>query len=124
MTNFEKAKGFIETHKKEIALGALAVATTTIGVVLFKNRRASTPKENEVVKVLKEAANIVIKDIAIPENLTTCKMTSLWREGDYINSIVNDVYLYNMGEFGNELINNLDVNPDIPVDMVIGFLAN
>lgn len=124
MTKFEKAKEFVETYKKEIALGALAVATTTIGVVLFKNRKVSTPKENEVVKVLKEAANIVIKDIAIPENLTTCKMTSLWREGDYINSIVNDVYLYNMGEFGNELINNLDVNPDIPVDMVIGFLAN
>ena len=124
MTKIEKAKEFVKTHKKEIAVGALGVATTVIGMVLFKNRKVSVPEENEVVKVLREAANIVVKDIAIPENLKTCNMTSLWKEGDCINAIVNDVYLYNMGEFGNELINNLDVNHDIPVDMVIGFLAN
>lgn len=118
MTNFEKAKEFVEAHKKEIALAALATVTAGVGIVLckklpfFKAEVTTLPKK------------IIDSDLAIPENLKICTMTALWKEGDYVNSIVNNVCLSQMGEFGIELIDNLDcIEPDVPVDLIIGFLA-
>ena len=125
MTNFEKAKEFVETHKKEIA-------TAGVGIVLckklpfFKAEVTTLPKKLPFFKaeVTTLPKKIIDSDLAIPENLKTCTMTALWKEGDYVNSIVNNVCLSQMGEFGVELIDNLDcIEPDVPVDLIIGFLA-
>ena len=116
MTKIEKAKEFVKTHKKEIALTALATVTTGVGIVLCK-KLPSTKTWN--VTLPKR-----ISDLNIPENLKTCDMTALWKEGDYVNSIVDNVCLSQMGEFGVELIDNLDcIEPDVPVSLIIGFLA-
>lgn len=114
MTNFEKAKEFVEIHKKEIALTALAAVAAGVSIVLCK--KVSFPKTCDVSLPKK------IRDLDIPENLKTCNITALWREGDYVNSIIEHVCLSQMGEFGVELIDNLDcIEPDVPVDLIIGF---
>lgn len=118
MTNFEKAKEFVERNKKAIIAGALTGTSMAIGILLYK--KLSFPK-TEVTTLPKKIIN---SDLAIPENLKTCTMSALWKEGDYVNSIVNNVCLSQMGEFGVELIDNLDcIEPDVPVDLIIGFLA-
>ena len=111
----KKVKEFVKTHKKEIALTALAVIG---GTVVF----AITKKKPKIRSTTVNGVFNEITDLAKPE-LGFGTITELWKEGDYTNAIVNDITVADLGRFGDELCKIEGIKPETIVTSVMGFIG-
>lgn len=111
-----KVKEFVKTHKKEIALTAVAVVG---GVIIF----AITKKKPKIVTQLAEAvpAN-KWRWIDAPE-LELGTITDLSTNGEWIDAIVNDITVGDLGRFGEELCKIEGVNPNTIVSSMMSFIG-
>lgn len=114
----EKVKVFMKDHWKEIAVGAGIVVIGGVTYVLFKKK----PNFEKLDLKLPDVSDWAAKEQErISElNWGIGEMTDLWDEGGYINTIVNDIPLSKLGEFGEELKKIGSITDDSLVDMVIG----
>ena len=111
----KKVKEFVNTHKKEIALTAVTVIGGALVYAITKKK--PTPNSDAVKCVFNR-----VEDLTKPEmNLGT--ITELWKEGDYVNAIVNDFTVADLGRLGEELCKIDSVMPETTVTALMGFLT-
>lgn len=112
----KKVKEFVNTHKKDIALALTTV--TVVGGALVYAITKTKPRLNL------DAVNGVfnrIEDMNKPDmNLGT--LTELWKEDGYVNAIVNDFTIADLGRLGEELCKIDSVTPETTVTALMGFL--
>lgn len=108
----KKVKEFVNTHKKEIALTAVTVIGGALVYAITKKKLTLNP---DTVKCVFNR----VEDLNKPEmNLGT--ITELWKEGDYVNAIVNDFTVADIGRLGEELCKIDGVTPETTVTALVG----
>lgn len=109
---------FIKTHKKEIAIAAVA---TVVGSVAFVITRKTPKFAKETIKSV--ATQVMPTDIPKPE-LEFGTLTDLWVDDFGVNAIVNDITIADLGKFGEQLTKIDGVENDTVVTAVMGFINN
>lgn len=111
--NKDKLKKFVNEHKKELVLvggAALTVALYTIG-----------SKKKPMLH-----GPVILRDLAdnvdIPTGFAVGEITELWKEGDWLNAIVNEVTTKDLGRLGEEFVKHGIVPEHTNVTMLIGFI--
>lgn len=113
----KKVKAFVKNHKAEIAIATVTVISAGIAIAICKK----TP-DVDVTKIVIDTTTDLADNIDIPE-LEIGRIDQLWREDGFINSIVNDVTLADLGEFGKELIEKIDgLTENTVVTAMMGFI--
>lgn len=119
----KKAKGFVKEHKKELAIAAVTVVG---GAIVF----AITRKQSETIKKdmdrIHEAFTSTINewrdlDKSVIELGT---IESLDTNGEWIDAIVNDISVSDLGKLGEELVKLEGVNSETGVSAMISVLTN
>ena len=112
----KNVRKFIKTHKKEIAIAAIA---TVIGSVAFVITRKTPKFAKETIKSV--ATQVMPTDVPKPE-LEFGTLTDLWKDEWGINAIVNDITIADLGKFGEQLTKIDGVENDTVVTAMMGFL--
>lgn len=113
--NGEKAKKFVKKHKVKIITGA--------GIVLGGVLLAITKKTCALPgKIPCPIADSNIRNISIPAEFAIGKVTDLWEEGDFLNSIVEEIKVNDLGALGKEFVKNGLITDGAEASVIIGFL--
>lgn len=116
---------WIKENKKKIAIGtACAVGTIGAGVIYYKfgiKPKGQIPEPVTLATTYQLTKNF--EQDTLPINLGMGTVHDLWRAGDYINLVVDDVNLGDMGKFGECITNVIsDTNDRSTVTAVISLL--
>lgn len=114
--NKNEVKEFVKTHKKEIALTALAVVG---GAVVFAITRKNPKIATQAVEKVSENQ---WKWLDAPE-LSIGTITDLSTNGQWTDAIVNDITVADLGRFGEELCKIEGVKPNTIVSSVMSFIG-
>ena len=112
--NMKKLKDFVNEHKTEIIFVGGMVLTVTLCAIGVRKKFAS-PK---LVVALPDLAN----NVDIPADFAVGEITELWKEGEWLNAIVNEVTTKDLGRLGEEFVKRGIVPDDTKVTMLIGFI--
>lgn len=104
---------FAKNHKKELAAAGIALVG---GAVVFAITKQKPVDLDKAAKVL-----YPVVDIEAPQ-LEVGTITELWQEGEWLNSIVNDIKVADCGKFGEELTKIENVTPDTTISAVMTFI--
>lgn len=110
----EKIKRFLSGHKFEI----VSVGAIVLGVTLCAVGIKTKPSLKKVVDNIPDLAN----NVDIPTEFAVGKITELWKEGEWLNAIVNDVTVKDLGHLGDEFVKHGIVPDKTKVTMLIGFI--
>lgn len=94
--NSSKVKEFVKSHKKELIAGAMLVGGTVLVIVGVRHSR------KKVAMLQKTFEN----DVSIPEGFKRWKPSMLWKENGYLNAIIEEVPLSDLGELGKQYVEN------------------
>lgn len=112
--NKEKFKKFVNEHKTEIVLTGTAVLAVTLCAIGVKKKIAP----QKLVEVLPDLAD----NVDIPTDFAVGEITELWKEGEWLNAIVNEITTNDIGRLGDEFVKHGIVPDGTKVSMVIGFI--
>lgn len=112
MRKFNEFVGWAKDHKKEIAITTAGIAASAVVFAITKKK-----PEIPVEQIVKRFNN----DLDKPE-WNVGALTELWLEGEYINSIVEDFTIADLGKLGEEFLKVEGVTPETGVSAVISFL--
>lgn len=92
-----KVLTWVKEHKKAIAIATGVTVGTAVGVVLTKK--------------------LVLKNNFKPiGTFETCSIVDLWKEGDCLNSVMDNIKVSDIGKFGEDLMKNV---PGITEDTIL-----
>ena len=111
----EKAKTFVKEHKRELAIGAGVAGIMMIGGVVYM----ITKKKPKIANISESVFHT--KDLEKPK-MDIGTLTDLWQEGGYINAILNDVTVADLGAVGEQFLKIDGVTNDTVVSAVISLL--
>lgn len=112
--NKEKLKKFVSEHKTEIVLASGAVLTVVLCVIGVKKKFAP----QKLVGTLPDLAD----NVDIPTDFAVGEITELWKEGEWLNAIVNEVTTQDLGRLGDEFVKKGIVPDGTKVTMIMGFI--
>lgn len=105
----------IEEHKKEILI--VAGTTITAGVLGYLGIKWNTAhkiKGEKIIGALTKSNDIDLK-------LDTATVTEAWKEGEWINFILNDFKPADIGKLGTELMDKVpEINQDTILTCILG----
>lgn len=105
-----KVKRFVKKHKAEFITAGVAVASCiALGAIDIKTK-FKFPKSRSSVK-----------NLDIPTEFNVGSITDLWKEGEWLNAIVADVKVKDIGRLGEEFVKQGLVAAETDVQAVIGF---
>ena len=110
----KKIKKFVNEHKIAIisaGAGALGVTLCIIGVKAKINPR-------KIVDAIPDLAD----NVDIPTDFAVGEIAELWKEGEWLNAIVNNVTTTDLGRLGEEFVKHGIVPDETKVSMIIGFI--
>lgn len=110
--SIDKIKQFAREHKKEL----LATAVVVGGAVLLIFGCKHLPKKY----MSKPNSLSKIKDIPIPDGLKVWNTTELWRQGEYLDAIIDSIPMDDLGELGEQFIENGLAEPGDIATIIIG----
>lgn len=110
---------FVKENKEIIALFGIVAVSTAGGVYL----------NNWLNNAEKLVSSVSETDLPIPSGFSSGDIAEIWSEtlaGNSItNMIVNDVPLWDLGEFGKQLTENFkDIGKDPSISMVLGIVSD
>ena len=111
----EKAKTFVKEHKRELAIGAGVAGIMMIGGVVYM----ITKKKPKIANISESVFHA--KDLEKPK-MDIGTLTDLWQEGGYINAILYDVTVADLGAVGEQFLKIDGVTNDTVVSAVISLL--
>ena len=111
----EKAKTFVKEHKRELAIGAGVAGIMMIGGVVHM----ITKKKPKIANISESVFHA--KDLEKPK-MDIGTLIDLWREGGYINAILYDVTVADLGAVGEQFLKIDGVTNDTVVSAVISLL--
>ena len=112
--NVEKIKRFVSEHQTKIILvggTVFAVALCAIGV-----------RGKFATRKLTGAISDIANDVDIPTGFVVGEITDLWREGEWLNAIVNEVTTKDIGRLGEEFVKHGIVPDGTKITAIIGFI--
>lgn len=112
--NKNKIKRFMNEYKVEI-ISAGAVA---LGIALCAIGIKSKLNPEKIVKAIPDLAD----NVDIPTDFAVGEITELWKEGEWLNAIVNNVTTKDLGRLGDEFVKHGVVPDKTKVTMMIGFI--
>ena len=114
--SIDKIKGFARDHKKELIATAVVVGGSVLLILGCKRlSKKYTSKINDLFKV---------NDISIPDRLKIWNTTELWKQGDHLDAIIETIPVYDLGELGEQFIENGLVEPGDIATIIIGIKTN
>lgn len=112
--NKNRIKRFVNEHKVEIiSAGAMA-----LGIALFAIGIKSKLNPEKIVNAIPDLAN----NVDIPTDFAVGEISGLWKEGEWLNAIVNNVTTKDLGRLGDEFVTHGIVPDETKVTMMIGFI--
>lgn len=112
--NKEKMKKFLNEHKVEI----ISAGAVVLGVALYAIGVKAKSTTKKIVDVIPDLAD----NVDIPTDFAVGELTDLWKEGEWLNAIVNNVTTKDLGRLGDEFVNRGIVPDETKVSMIIGFI--
>lgn len=112
--NKGKLKKFVSEHKTKIIFVGGVTLIVALCAIGMKKRFAS----HKLVDVIPDLAD----NVDIPTGFAVGEITELWREGEWLNAIVNEVTTKELGRLGDEFVKHGIVPDDTKVTMLIGFI--
>ncbi len=110
-----KVLEWMKEHKKAIIIATGVTIGTAVGVVLTKKL---VLKNNEIPVlfsgVFKNGKTAY--DVKPIGTFDTCSVVDLWKEGDWLNSVMDDIKVSDVGKFGEDLMKNV---PGITKDTIL-----
>ena len=116
-----KLKEFWNDHKKEILIGT--------GVAIFGGAVYVVTKKKPKINVVDTCKDITKNVFSISPkeqariDAFDCKIgtvTGMWNEGGYLNVIINDVSITDIGDLGKEFLKLDEVNENTKISLVAG----
>ena len=105
----------IEEHKKEIL--TVVGTTITVGVLGYLGIKWNTAHKIKGEKIIDALTN---KSNDIDLKLDTATVTEAWREGEWINFILNDFKPADIGKLGTDLMSKVpEINDDTILTCVL-----
>lgn len=107
---------YIKEHKKQIIIGTIAAVGTGALIVLGVKKKSNAKSLSVVSTALNEDIDI---------HLDTATVTEAWKEGGFINLILNDFKCKDIGELGKDLAKNIpEITEDTTLTCIIGSTAS
>lgn len=113
--NRDKVKEFVKKHKAEIITGTGIVLG---GVLLTITKKMGTIPKDVACPIAKSD----IRNISVPAGFAIGKVTDLWEEKNFLNSIVEEITVGDLGALGKEFVKNGLVADGTEASVIIGFL--
>jgi hypothetical protein len=118
--------GYVKTHKKEIALGALCAVGTGVLIAFGVKGIRSINVTGNPVKMIGDIVDDSLDNSWMENNVvegfTTGKVNQLWNEDGYGNAIVQFFTIKDMGALGEDLKKIKGITDDTEVSAVFGFI--
>lgn len=118
-----KVKRFVMEHKKELAIAAV---TITGGAIVFAITRKKSDKVTKAMEHSHKAVEATIekwRDV----DASAINMGSIVNcdtNGSWIDVMVDDITVSDLGKFGEELVKLETVNPDTEVSALISLIKD
>lgn len=87
--NKDKLKKFVNGHKAELVLAGGAVLTVALCAIGIQRKIVS----QKLIGVIPDLAD----NVDIPTGFAVGEITELWKEGEWLNAIVNEVTVNDLG---------------------------
>ncbi len=111
--NMEKLKKFVDEHKTNLIVAGGVV----LAVALFAaGARKKLPTHGTVI------LSDIVDNVDIPTEFAVGEIAELWKDGEWLNAIVNEVTTTDLGRLGEEFVKCGIVPNDTNVTMLIGFI--
>lgn len=114
--SIDKIKRFMADHKKELIATTVVVGGTVLVILGCKR----LPKKHTT----KSSGLFGVKDIPIPEGLKVWNTTDLWRQGEYLDAIIDSIPMDDLGELGEQFIENGLAEPGDIATIIIGIKSS
>lgn len=107
--NKEKIMSFVKSYKKELlTVGGMAIGASLCLLVGKSLKTSNLPKmENRM------------ENIEIPDGFTF-DVNAFWREGDFVNAIMDKIPIRSLGKLGDEFVKNGFAANDTEASIIIG----
>lgn len=110
----KRVLNYAKTHKKEIITGTAIVAG---GIVLY-----AFTKQKPKIDGMKATEVFKSMDLDKPEDWKLGELTEYWKESGYVNAIVNDIKVSDLGELGEEFIRTGEASAEDTVSAIISII--
>lgn len=111
-----KVLTWVKEHKKAIVIAAGGTVGTAVMVILTKKLVLNNNKIPVLFQgVLKNGKTAY--DVKSIGTFETCRVVDLWKEGDWLDGVMDDIKVSDLGEFGEDLMKNV---PGITEDTILG----
>lgn len=110
-----KVVNFIREHKKVITVGAVTIVGGIVAVALGKHVNLTT--------IAGATISESSKDIKV-DGWDIGKLEMCWEESGFINAIVDDLTVADVGDLGKNLLKIDGVTPDTSLSVLLGVPNN
>ncbi len=101
-----KVLTWVKEHKKAIVIAAGVTVGTAVSVILTKKLVLNNNKIPVLFQgVLKNCKTAY--DVKPIGTFETCRVVDLWKEGDWLNSVMDDIKVSDIGKLGEDLMKNV-----------------
>lgn len=108
--NISNVKEFWKSHKEEVVAATMLVGGAILVIV------GVCHSKKKIAAIRKTFAN----DMPIPNGLKRWKPALLWKEGDYLNGIIEEIPLSDLGKLGKQYMENGFGGPGDIATIIIG----
>lgn len=119
----KKFKEFVKKNKKKLLITGGAVASCAAMYLMFRYCK----KPVHVMELGSDVERIVSipgKDIPIPEAAKNLGALEYFEEDKHLRCLFLDTFAWDLGKLGDVLINDLEMNPDLPATITLEYVNN
>lgn len=118
----KRFKEFVKKNKAKLIIGGGIVVS---GVLLYLGiKHKVTIHGDDTVDSLKRIVSIPGRDLPIPETGKALGVFEYFSEDNHTRCIFSDTFAWDLGKLGEMLINDLEMNPDLPVAITLEYCSN
>lgn len=119
----KRLKEFVKENKKKLLIAGGAIASGVAVYLTFRYCEKPVRLE-ELGSDMKRIVSIPGKDIPIPESAKNLGVFEYFEEDKHLRCLFTDTFAWDLGKLGDVLINDLEMNPDLPVAITLEYVNN
>jgi hypothetical protein len=110
-----------EDKAKKILMWVGVSAAVVAGIVI--GAKVADSHKIKIGAILKSAPKLTNKivDLDVPKDFNVGTVMSLWEETTFVNAILDNVKIEDMGRLGEQFLKVDGITNESPVSMIVGF---